>query len=301
VSRMSPSMAVALLALFVALGGTGYAAAKINGRDIRNRSIPGTKLRRNTLSGAEIRESRLGKVPAASDADFLAGRPAGAYLLAGTGVAGNSLRLGGKGASAFLPAGGTAANSALLGGQPASAFLPAAGTAADSAQLGGHAPSDFLAANGKAVDADRLDGKDATDFVAAGQVQGAGPVVIAMPGAGKTTRTLATNGPLSLVGECENSGGTPKARVTLQSSAEHFQVLTGETQGKAATTSSAATIAEAAASGGLPVWDYQRRSFTALTNPSAGALAGFQGTATAITNSGFGTNECYVAAWAFAS
>ena len=42
--RVSPSMAVALLALFVALGGTGYAAAKINGRNIIDRSIPGTKL-----------------------------------------------------------------------------------------------------------------------------------------------------------------------------------------------------------------------------------------------------------------
>ena len=35
--RVSPSMAVALLALFVALGGTGYAAAKINGRNIKDR------------------------------------------------------------------------------------------------------------------------------------------------------------------------------------------------------------------------------------------------------------------------
>ena len=61
--RPSPAMAVALIALFVALGGSGYAAVKINGKDIRNRSIPGKKLARNSLGRDEIKETQLALQP----------------------------------------------------------------------------------------------------------------------------------------------------------------------------------------------------------------------------------------------
>jgi hypothetical protein len=301
VSRMSPSMAVALLALFVALGGTGYAAAKINGRDIRNRSIPGTKLQRNTLSGAQIRESRLGKVPAASDADFLAGRPAGAYLLAGTGVAANSLRLGGKDASAFLPAGGTAANAALLGGLPASAFLGAGARAADSALLGGRAPSDFLAAGGTAVDADKLDGKDAADFVATGKVQGAGPLAIDMPAAnGTTTETaLISNGPLTIVGQCSNSGGVPVARIGLRHPTIEVFNHFGEganNPGVLGASGAVETIVSVTTTGGT--WNMDSEPFFVVSNPPSGSAA-IQGGATAITQNT--THRCYLGAWGIAS
>jgi hypothetical protein len=66
----SPAMGVALLALFVALGGASYAAVRINGKNIKNRSISGAKLRNNTLTGKQIRESKLGKVPLAAKADL---------------------------------------------------------------------------------------------------------------------------------------------------------------------------------------------------------------------------------------
>lgn len=61
--------AIALLALFVALGGTGYAASAINGKLIRNGTISGEKLKRNTLGGRQVKESRLGKVRSARRAD----------------------------------------------------------------------------------------------------------------------------------------------------------------------------------------------------------------------------------------
>ena len=38
-SRPSPAMVVALLALFVALGGSGYAAVQLNGKTIKNGTI----------------------------------------------------------------------------------------------------------------------------------------------------------------------------------------------------------------------------------------------------------------------
>lgn len=65
-------MAVALLALFVALGGTGYAVTKINGKNLKDRSVPAKKLKKDQLTGTEINESKLGKVPAAEQADHAA-------------------------------------------------------------------------------------------------------------------------------------------------------------------------------------------------------------------------------------
>ncbi|MDX6584154.1 MAG: hypothetical protein QOI10_3338 [Solirubrobacterales bacterium] len=60
---------VALVALFVALGGTGYAASAINGQEIQNGTIKGKKLRNDTLGGTQVNESKLGKVPSAARAD----------------------------------------------------------------------------------------------------------------------------------------------------------------------------------------------------------------------------------------
>jgi hypothetical protein len=94
-------MVVALAALFVALGGSGYAAVQINGKTIKNRSIAGKKLKNNTLTGRQIRESRLGTVPRARDATLLAGRAPGS----------------------FLPVAGTAADSNKLGGLPPSSWV----------------------------------------------------------------------------------------------------------------------------------------------------------------------------------
>ena len=62
-ARPSPAVALALLALFAALAGSGYAAVKINGKNIKNRSIPGKKLKRNSVTGKEVNESRLEQVP----------------------------------------------------------------------------------------------------------------------------------------------------------------------------------------------------------------------------------------------
>lgn len=88
----SPGFAIALLALFVALGGTVYAAhrAKISGAAIRVKSLPGNRLKPGSVSanrlspgaismlsgqasgpitGAEIDELSLGQVPEAAHAE----------------------------------------------------------------------------------------------------------------------------------------------------------------------------------------------------------------------------------------
>jgi len=70
--RPSPAMIVALLALFVALGGSSYAAIKtgavgaraiannsVRSADIRNGTIRGTDVRANSLTNADIDNSKL--------------------------------------------------------------------------------------------------------------------------------------------------------------------------------------------------------------------------------------------------
>ena len=61
----SPAMIVALVALLAALGGTAYAAGRINGNSIEKQSIGGGKLKKHTLTGYQINVNKLGEVPLA--------------------------------------------------------------------------------------------------------------------------------------------------------------------------------------------------------------------------------------------
>jgi hypothetical protein len=63
IRRPSAALVVAMVALFAALGGTGYAAATLSGRDIQKRSIPANRVVPNALTGNQINESKLGIVP----------------------------------------------------------------------------------------------------------------------------------------------------------------------------------------------------------------------------------------------
>ncbi len=85
----SPALIVAAIALFVALGGTVYAAGKISGRAIKVKSLPGNRLKLHSvpanrlkpgaigggsqsaaqITGAEIDELSLGQVPEAAHAE----------------------------------------------------------------------------------------------------------------------------------------------------------------------------------------------------------------------------------------
>ena len=77
--RPSAAMLVALIALFAATGGVGYAAATIDSGDILNNSIRSgdvlnrhlraDDVKKNSLGGGVIKESSLAKVPRAGSAD----------------------------------------------------------------------------------------------------------------------------------------------------------------------------------------------------------------------------------------
>lgn len=55
----SPALVIAMIALFAALVGSGYAASKFSGKRIKAHSIAGSKLKNDTLTGDQIKESTL--------------------------------------------------------------------------------------------------------------------------------------------------------------------------------------------------------------------------------------------------
>src|SRR3954451_9666539 len=66
--RITYANVVSTLALVLALGGVSYAAVKINGKNIKDRTVTAKKIKKNSLGGAEINEAKLAKVPSAANA-----------------------------------------------------------------------------------------------------------------------------------------------------------------------------------------------------------------------------------------
>ena len=119
-SRLTYANVVATIALFAALGGSAVAAGVFDGHRIKGRSVPGTKLIRNSLTKNEVKESALGKVPNADKVDSLDSKD-------------------------FLRANGKAVDADQLDGYDGEAYLrkDSAGKAFDSSQLGGFGPSAY--------------------------------------------------------------------------------------------------------------------------------------------------------------
>ncbi len=67
--RPSPAMVVALIALFVAMGGVSYGVAtgSIDGREIKNNTVKSGDLRNNDIRGKDIRTSTIGGSDVASN------------------------------------------------------------------------------------------------------------------------------------------------------------------------------------------------------------------------------------------
>jgi hypothetical protein len=67
--RPSPAFVLSLVALFVALGGTGYA---LSGSELKDRSVPGVKIKKSQITNKEVLESSLKPVPKADGMTFWA-------------------------------------------------------------------------------------------------------------------------------------------------------------------------------------------------------------------------------------
>jgi hypothetical protein len=76
--RPSPALVISIVALFVALGGSAYAASKIGTKDIKANAITTGKIKKNAITtakiksnavtGAKVNEGTLGTVPSATNA-----------------------------------------------------------------------------------------------------------------------------------------------------------------------------------------------------------------------------------------
>jgi hypothetical protein len=75
------SNVMATLAVFIAVGGTSFAALRLTGRDIENGSLTGHDLKRDSLGGKSINEARLGIVRRARNAARLDGVTAARLLV----------------------------------------------------------------------------------------------------------------------------------------------------------------------------------------------------------------------------
>jgi hypothetical protein len=76
----SAATLVALLALVIATVGTGIAASGgFSGKAIKKRSQPGNRLKKDTVTGKEVKESKLGQVPKAANALTLQGNQPTAF------------------------------------------------------------------------------------------------------------------------------------------------------------------------------------------------------------------------------
>jgi hypothetical protein len=99
-SRLSYANVMSTLAIFLVIGGGAYAASKINGRQLQNKSIAGRKIKNDTITGRQVKESKLGTVPSASTANS-ANTAQTANTANTASTADNALQLGGLNPSAF--------------------------------------------------------------------------------------------------------------------------------------------------------------------------------------------------------
>src|SRR5204863_5063051 len=107
---------VALLALFVALSGTTYAAANIvlpknsvGTKQLKKNAVTSPKIKNNSVTGADVKESTLGKVPSATNADHATGADSATHATnadsaTNATTAANANQLGGLAPSAYQKA-----------------------------------------------------------------------------------------------------------------------------------------------------------------------------------------------------
>lgn len=57
--KITPSIIISILALVIALGGTSYAAVKINGKNIQAKSIAASKIKKESIGSNRIKDGKL--------------------------------------------------------------------------------------------------------------------------------------------------------------------------------------------------------------------------------------------------
>jgi hypothetical protein len=198
IRRPRHATVVAYLALFLALGGTGYAAVKINGSDLVNNSVAGKKLKRGTIGAREVNESRLGRVRSAANAT----RAATAATAGSAGTASSATNAG---------------HATTAGHSTSAGFASRAGEASNASLLGGLGPQNFLSA----------------DTVVSGVASlGTSSQILAEPSMGFAVNALPTDGDGAFEVEVRNTraAGGADIAVGLSTDATSFTVAPGDVQ-----------------------------------------------------------------------
>ena len=111
--RPSPAMIVALISLFVALGGTSYAVTKVGTKQLKNRAVTSAKLRNGAVTTSKLRDGAVTN-PKLGDGSVTTGKLVSGAVT--TGQLGDNAVTGAKVANGSL-AGGDVASGTFLGGR----------------------------------------------------------------------------------------------------------------------------------------------------------------------------------------
>jgi len=127
-ARPTPAFVLALVALLCSMAGTGYAAAQLSGKQLKKRSVPADRVMNNTLTGTQIKESKLGIVPLSNRA-----------LLADLAKAAETAKAADTAKTADTATTAESAKTALT-----AETAKTADKTLDAEKLGGRAPTEYL-------------------------------------------------------------------------------------------------------------------------------------------------------------
>ena len=162
--RFTSAHAIALLALFVALGGSAYAVSSINGALLKRGSVPGSKLKKNAVTSAKLASNAVTSAKIANGAVRAADLAAGAV---GTANLADSAVASGKLADSAV-ASGKLAGGAVTGAKLAGDSVDGSKVADGSIGSADLTPFSFTVPtlqNGWAGNAPVGFGKDVAGFV----------------------------------------------------------------------------------------------------------------------------------------
>jgi hypothetical protein len=155
---MHPATFISLVALFVALGGVGYAATRIGTKQLKNRAVTNKKLANNSVTSRKIRNGGVGSLDLADGSVFGAKLQDGAVGIAKLG------------------------DGAVTSGKLAAGSVTSGKLAAGSVTSGAIAPNSVSA--GQIVDGQVVEGDGRLQRAVVTVPSGGGVAILSFPGIG---------------------------------------------------------------------------------------------------------------------